>query len=140
MRIVIAAAGKLKPSPEQALCQRYFTRNRWNIQLKECSTHADIFKAAGKCERIIMLDERGENASSAALAAKITQWQNHSISSIACIIGDAHGFSDEERAQADWLLALGAQTWPHKMVRAMLAEQIYRAHTIIDRHPYHHSS
>ena len=84
----------------------------------------------------VIMDERGKVIRSTAFAEKIRTWQETN-GKIAFLIGGADGFSDEARAKADFLLSFGLMTWPHFLARAMLAEQIYRAKTIIAGHPYH---
>jgi 23S rRNA (pseudouridine1915-N3)-methyltransferase len=85
----------------------------------------------------IILDERGRDLTSKALAAKLAGWRDAGRD-IALVIGGAYGLTDTARASADLLLAFGQATWPHLLVRAMLAEQLYRAQEIQSRRPYHH--
>ena len=89
--------------------------------------------------RIVLLDERGRDLSSEELAAQIARWRDDGIREARFVLGAADGHPPEERAQADLLLAFGRATWPHLLARAMLAEQLYRATTIIAGHPYHRS-
>lgn len=84
-----------------------------------------------------MLDERGRDISSDALARALGRWRDDG-QEIACVIGGAYGLTDAARASADLLLAFGTATWPHMLVRAMLAEQLYRAQEILAGRPYHH--
>ena len=86
--------------------------------------------------KIIVLDERGKGLSSVELAEKVSSWQDDGVSDVVFAIGGADGHHDKIREKADLLLAFGKLTWPHMLVRAMLAEQIYRIQTIIDGHPY----
>ncbi len=83
------------------------------------------------------LDERGQALSSAALAARLGRWRDEGVRELRFLIGGADGLAEAERAGADLCLAFGPATWPHLMVRAMLAEQLYRAMTILAGHPYH---
>lgn len=83
------------------------------------------------------LDERGEALPSAELARRLGGWRDSGVREARFLIGGADGLSAAERASADWCLAFGPATWPHLMVRAMLAEQLYRAMTILAGHPYH---
>jgi 23S rRNA (pseudouridine1915-N3)-methyltransferase len=85
----------------------------------------------------VALDERGQPLSSAAFAARLGAWRDAGVREARFLIGAADGLSDTERAAADLLLAFGPATWPHLLVRAMLAEQLYRATTILAGHPYH---
>ena len=85
----------------------------------------------------VALDERGTALSSAGLAARLGAWRDGGVRELRFLVGAADGLSDAERAGADLLLAFGPATWPHLLVRAMLAEQLYRAMTILAGHPYH---
>lgn len=85
----------------------------------------------------VVLDERGRNLTSEALAARLGAWRDDGRD-IACIIGGAYGLTDEARGSADLLLAFGSLTWPHLLARAMLAEQLYRVQEILGGRPYHH--
>ena len=89
--------------------------------------------------RTVLLDERGKALSSEALAAILGRWRDEGVREARFVLGAADGHSDEERASADLLLAMGAMTWPHLLARAMLMEQLYRATTIVAGHPYHRS-
>ena len=85
----------------------------------------------------ILLDEKGEQLGSVALAQKLEQWRDGGRREARFLIGGADGFDDEARASADLLIAFGKATWPHLLARAMLAEQLWRATSILARHPYH---
>jgi len=85
----------------------------------------------------VVLDERGKNLSSRDFAAKIGAWRDDGVAEIVFVIGGADGHDDAVRNRADLLLSLGALTWPHQLVRVLLAEQIYRAQQILAGHPYH---
>ncbi len=87
----------------------------------------------------MLLDERGKNLSSEELAAVLSRWTDDGVREARFMLGAADGHSDQEREDADLLLAFGKATWPHLLARAMLAEQIYRATTILAGHPYHRS-
>lgn len=152
MRILIAALGKMKPSPEQELLNKYLRQTPWQISLKELDvkkalpTEARIEAEAAllrqACEGFairIALDERGKALSSEAFAGKIAEWQQQGHSQLAFMIGGQDGLADSVRREASLILSFGALTWPHMLARAMLAEQIYRAHTILSGHPYHRS-
>lgn len=152
MRITLAAVGKMKPSPEQDLLHAYLKRTPWQITLREVDAkkslpdaqrilaEADLLREATAGATLkIMLDERGKSLGSEAFARQIGSWQSQGHSHLAFIIGGQDGLHESLRKEAALLLAFGAQTWPHMMVRAMFAEQIYRAHTILTGHPYHRS-
>ena len=83
------------------------------------------------------MDERGRDLKSRELADRIGRWRDDGVQDLAFAIGGADGLSQAVRDRADLLLAFGRATWPHMLVRAMLAEQIYRAQTILSGHPYH---
>ena len=85
-----------------------------------------------------MLDERGEQLTSEALAALLGGWRDAGVREVEFAIGDAHGFDDEARRAADHVLALSRLTLPHRLAQVLLVEQLYRAGTILAGHPYHH--
>ena len=128
MKIIIAAIGKLnKKSPEQALIDNYISKTRWALLMAQVP--------AGY--KVVALDERGEEPSSRAFAKKIARWRDEGAPGIAFLIGGADGHTDTLRGKADWLLSFGHMTLPHFLARVVLSEQIYRAKTILDGHPYH---
>ncbi len=106
--------------------------NTENIQAIEAKR---IIEAIGK-DYCVALDERGVEVSTLQLADKLRDWQNHGRD-IALVIGGADGLHASVKQKADWLWALSKLTLPHAMVRVLLAEQLYRAHTVISNHPYH---
>ncbi len=106
--------------------------NTGNIQLIEAKR---ILEAVGK-DYCVALDERGLEITTLQLADKLTQWQLAGRD-VALIIGGADGLHASVKQKADWLWALSKLTLPHAMVRVILAEQLYRAHTVISNHPYH---
>jgi 23S rRNA (pseudouridine1915-N3)-methyltransferase len=87
--------------------------------------------------RLVMLDETGDQQGSAAFAAMLGRWRDDGVREARFLIGAADGFDATERAGADQLLSLGNATWPHLLARAMLAEQLFRATSILAGHPYH---
>lgn len=86
---------------------------------------------------VVALDERGKTMGSRDFAGKIGQWQDRGVGDIAFIIGGADGLDETVRQRADLLISFGAMTWPHMLVRPMLAEQLFRADAILSGHPYH---
>ncbi len=86
---------------------------------------------------VVALDETGAQLTSFQFAKKIEHWRDNGTRELRFLIGAADGLTAEERAAAHETLAFGAATWPHMLVRAMLAEQLYRATSIIAGHPYH---
>jgi len=85
----------------------------------------------------VRLDEKGDLLSSSALAELLGCWRDDGVREARFLIGAADGFDDSERAAADVLLSFGRATWPHLLARAMLAEQLFRAISILAHHPYH---
>ena len=89
--------------------------------------------------RTVALDERGKQLTSSEFAAILGRWRDDGVRETRFLIGAADGHRQEARDKADVLLGFGARTWPHLMVRAMLAEQLWRATSILAGHPYHRS-
>ncbi|MEQ8603661.1 MAG: 23S rRNA (pseudouridine(1915)-N(3))-methyltransferase RlmH [Marivibrio sp.] len=150
MRITIAAVGRGRSGPEQQLYDEYVKRLSWPLFLKEVeakkSLEGDALKAAEakllleaapKGALLVALDERGRNITSMKLAEWIEAKRLDGKSDLCFLIGGADGLDPAIRAQADLVLACGSLTWPHLLVRAMLAEQIYRCQQILAGHPYH---
>jgi 23S rRNA (pseudouridine1915-N3)-methyltransferase len=84
-----------------------------------------------------MLDETGESLPSRAIAATLGRWRDDGVREARFLIGAADGHDEADRRDADLLLSFGAATWPHLLARAMLAEQLFRATSILANHPYH---
>ena len=144
MKALILAIGKRKKnSPEAAILAEYIKRSSWEIivQEKDNATQDEeaTFLQANipHNAKVIVLDERGENMKSTELAAKIASWQLNGTSEICFLIGGADGHLQSTRDKADHILSFGKLTLPHMLMRAVLAEQIYRIQTIIAGHPYH---
>lgn len=149
MRLSLIAVGRLKPGPLRTLYDDYAGRLAPGFQSIELEAKAKqggpvqqaeeaklIAAAIPDGAAVLVLDERGRALASRALAEKLGSWRDASRP-IAAIIGGADGLTEELRRRADLLLAFGAMTWPHQLVRVMLAEQLYRAQTILSGHPYH---
>lgn len=94
-----------------------------------------ILEAAGR-DYLIALDERGHEVSTLQLAERMQTWLGNGRD-VSLVIGGADGLHDTVKARADWLWSLSRLTLPHGMVRVLLAEQLYRAHSVINHHPYH---
>jgi len=132
----IIARGKIGRSPEAELVDRYLNRIAWPVKLTELNERAATPPpSAGAVS--ILLDEKGAALSSMQLAKKLEQWRDRGIREARFVIGAADGHSAEERSAADLLISFGPATWPHLLVRAMLAEQLFRATSILANHPYH---
>ena len=156
MRLTIAAIGKIGTKPEAVLVRDYFARLPHQGRLLEFtaphSTPAKRISAEGQKilgalaalpappaqSKLVALDARGANLTSRALAARIKDWRDDGVREAIFAIGGADGHSAAVLARADLTLAFGSATWPHLLVRAMLAEQLYRAEMILAKHPYHH--
>ena len=85
----------------------------------------------------MLLDEKGEQLGSIELAHRLERWRDEGRREVRFMIGAADGFDDHDRDAADLLIAFGRATWPHLLARAMLAEQLWRATSILANHPYH---
>lgn len=103
-----------------------------NIQLIEAKR---ILEAAGK-DYLVACDERGQEVTTLQLADKLTSWQGFGRD-VSIVIGGADGLHDTLKKRADWLWGLSKLTLPHAFVRVLLSEQLYRAHSVIQGHPYH---
>ncbi len=139
MLLHVIARGRLARSPEAELVDRYAKRIAWPTKLTELpETGGRIPEPISPC-RTVLLDERGETLSSEDFAKRLGRWRDDGVRETRFVLGAADGHSDEERARADLLLAMGTMTWPHLLARAMLLEQLYRATSILAGHPYHRS-
>ena len=137
MLLHIIARGKIGRSPEAELVNRYFTRIAWDTKLTELPETGGRIPPPKEPVRTVALDEKGRDLPSEKLATILGEWRDGGIRETRFLIGAADGHSEEQRAEADLLLAFGSATWPHLLARAMLAEQLYRATTIVAGHPYH---
>ncbi len=135
MRLHIVARGRIGASPEAELVERYVKRLRGDLVVTEIGDTAPWPR--WDSGRTVVLDETGKDLGSEALAATLARWRDDGAREVRFLIGAADGHDAATRAGADLLLGFGRATWPHMLVRAMLAEQIYRATTIIAGHPYH---
>jgi len=150
MQLEILAIGRARASPERELDQTYAERIRWPLKLRELEEKrplppadlqaresALLLDALARDAAVVALDETGKALSSQQFAEQLGRWQDDGRAIVAFVIGGADGLTREVRDRADLVLSLGRQTWPHMLVRAMLAEQIYRAQQILAGHPYH---
>ncbi|WP_066808175.1 23S rRNA (pseudouridine(1915)-N(3))-methyltransferase RlmH [Sphingomonas asaccharolytica] len=137
MLLHIVARGRIGRSPEAELVDRYLKRVSFPTRVTELPDTGGKMPAIEPQTRIVMLDETGETPGSIAFADKIGKWRDDGVREIRFLIGAADGFSAEERKAADWLVSFGRLTWPHMLARAMLAEQLWRASSILANHPYH---
>jgi len=133
----IVARGRIGRGPEAELVDRYMKRLTWPVRLTELpDTGGRMLPVEGQT-RIVMLDETGEMLGSRSFADRLGKWRDEGVRETRFLIGAADGFDDSERAGADLLLSFGRATWPHLLARAMLAEQLWRAASILANHPYH---
>ncbi|MBL8631329.1 MAG: 23S rRNA (pseudouridine(1915)-N(3))-methyltransferase RlmH [Rhodospirillaceae bacterium] len=150
MRILIVAIGKSKGGPEKELLELYAERLPWTLDVKELNSSKDqsadvrkareaeaMLAAVPEGSTIIALDERGTVEGSEKFAARVGKWRDSGARTLAFLIGGADGHGDAVLKRATHRLSLGAMTWPHMLVRGLLAEQLYRAHSILTNHPYH---
>lgn len=150
MRLWLAAVGRAKPGPELELFQQYARRLTPPLTLREVeekrplpvperkTREAELLLAAIPAGAVVVaLDERGKSPGSEDFAHRLGRWRDDGVADLAFLIGGADGHGDAVRARADLLLSFGAMTWPHMLVRAMVAEQLWRAQAILSGHPYH---
>ena len=138
MLLHVIARGKIGRSPEAELVERYAKRIVWPLKLTELPDVGGAVPPPVQTPmREVLLDEHGTVMSSEAFAALLGRWRDDGVREARFLIGGADGHDDATRASADLLMSFGPATWPHLMVRAMLAEQMYRATAILARHPYH---
>jgi len=154
MRVHICAVGRLRAGPEKSLIDDYLTRfdrTGRGLGLGPAKlTEVEDRKGGGMTAEAVLLrrtlprgavictlDERGKQMSSPAFSTRLAKWRDAGRSDLALVIGGADGIDPELRAEADLSLSFGAMVWPHMLVRVMLAEQLYRAATILAGGPYH---
>ena len=137
MLLHIVARGKIGRSPEAELVDRYLKRIAWPTKVTELPDKGGNVPALPAHSVTIAMDERGKALSSTELAKTLEAWRDDGKREARFMIGAADGHEDEQRRSADLLLSLGNATWPHLLVRAMLAEQLFRATSILANHPYH---
>lgn len=145
MRLAVVAAGKLRDAGLQSLCDEYTRRIQpfTPLEVVEVRDAAGLRArwsrpTAGGQHVRVLLDERGEQLDSRGLARWLEQWRADGARQAQFYIGDADGFSPDDRGGADRLLALSRLTLPHRLARLVLLEQLYRAATLLAGHPYHH--
>jgi len=152
MKITIISIGKFENSPHKAVFETYLKRMKWKIELKELDLKNSqnlsvgkikegegelILKALKPSSKLIALDENGKQFSSRNFAKLISDFAVAGDSDLTFVIGGSDGLSEAVLKKASLKISFGLATFPHLMVRAILLEQLYRASTIIDGHPYH---
>ena len=147
----LIAIGRLRDGPEHELFERYNTRLRPRVTVAELSEQrgtpavvkrkesAALLGSVPRGAFVVPLDPAGQALNSEAFARRLTQWAALSHS-VCFLIGGAEGLDASVIGRANYVLSLGAMTWPHFLVRAMLAEQLYRAQAITQGHPYHRAA
>ena len=137
MILHIVARGKIGRSPEAELVDRYLKRIAWPTKVTELPDRGGKLPELVTNSVSVALDERGTALSSTELAKRLEGWRDGGKREARFLIGAADGHEEEQRRSADLLLSFGPATWPHLLVRAMLAEQLFRATSILANHPYH---
>lgn len=144
MRIIILAVGRCRDGAVNELFARYAARIGWTIAVHEILPRAADAKAEGAAflnkvprgTRLVALDEHGVQLTSDGLAT-ILQDSRDDGEDVAFAIGGPDGLPAAVLRRADATIAFGRVTWPHMLMRALLAEQLYRCHAILHGHPYH---
>jgi len=150
MLLMVLATGKCRDAHIRALEDQYWQRlpaNVWRVQVRELPDAATpeeeapaqlaALAALPQPNIKILLDERGKQVASRGLAEKFGAWRGQGVKAVAVVIGGANGTSEKVEQAIDWTLSFGALTLPHQLVRVVLAEQVYRVHTLLVGHPYH---
>jgi 23S rRNA (pseudouridine1915-N3)-methyltransferase len=147
----IVTIGRDRRDDYATLIARYAERLPWEIVLHEklpkkpnapteqrMKEEASLLMSvASQCQAMVALDEQGKQLTSLQFAERIGSWRDSGLGKVAFVIGGADGLHSDILQKATLKLAFGSLTWPHQMVRLMLVEQLYRAHTILEGHPYH---
>ena len=137
MLLHIVARGKIGRSPEAELVERYLKRIQWPTRVTELPESGGKIPALSDNAATVVLDERGQALTSLELAKQLERWRDGGKREVRFVIGAADGHDEKQRASADLLLSFGPATWPHLLARGMLAEQLFRATSILANHPYH---
>ncbi|QAY94769.1 23S rRNA (pseudouridine(1915)-N(3))-methyltransferase RlmH [Methylovirgula ligni] len=158
MRLLLISVGRAKPGPERDLVARYLLRAAaigrsigiQPIELREIDEsrarrtqdrkleEAKTIRAAlGTDAHVIACDETGKAITSTDFATQLGTARDNGAATLGLVLGGPDGLDPAFRAEARLVLAFGAMTWPHQLARALAAEQIYRATTILSGHPYH---
>jgi 23S rRNA (pseudouridine1915-N3)-methyltransferase len=107
------------------------------VALRMAEEESQLWSAVPVSAHVIVLDERGKSTSSEQFSASLRKVMDRGVSDVVFMIGGPDGHSAATREKANELMALGPMTWPHRLLRIMLLEQIYRSVTIMLNHPYH---
>jgi 23S rRNA (pseudouridine1915-N3)-methyltransferase len=152
MHITLISVGKLKKGPEKELVDDYVSRfnkagpgiGLRSLKLVDLTSGGGL-EAEGKLilnavpsgAKVLRLDEHGPSWTSVKLAKQVAKWRDAGTPELCVLIGGAEGYSDAVRDAFPDTLALGPQTWPHRLVKAMISEQLYRAVSLLAGLPYH---
>lgn len=158
MRVTIFAVGRMKAGPERELAERYLDRfaktgpalgfefagvtetvesRGSDAASRRAEESRRLVELAQPGTALILLDEHGKSLDSPSFAARLAALRDDGRRQLLLAIGGPDGHDPELRARADLVIALGSMTWPHQIARILLAEQLYRAVTILSGHPYH---
>ncbi|HEX2859847.1 MAG TPA: 23S rRNA (pseudouridine(1915)-N(3))-methyltransferase RlmH [Alphaproteobacteria bacterium] len=149
MQITVLATGSCRDAHILALEGNYISRmiTGWNINVREIrdNPNPDIeathqlaaWQSLPTPKMLVVLDEKGQSFGSEKFAAQLQEFANRGLRSIAFLIGGADGVSERVKKEAGMVMSLSGLTLPHQLVRVFLAEQLYRAGTIMTNHPYH---
>lgn len=152
MKLVLLCVGRVRNAELRSVCDEYAARLRryGPFEIQECKAASAAHPAEGAAEEskrllgalssaeaVWVLDERGRQETSPALAARLSQLENRSVRNLTVVLGGAYGLSDDLRRRGE-VLALSRLTFPHELCRAIVLEQLYRARTIQRGEPYHH--
>ena len=146
--VVIVAVGRARGAPEAALVAGYLGQLPWParvVEVREAAARPDRRRREGEAllaalpddATVVALDRAGEILSSVAFSTRLARWRDGGVRELAFVIGGADGLDPLVLARADARLSLGAMTWPHLLARVMLAEQLWRAASLLLGHPYH---
>ncbi len=150
MRIRILCIGRMKDGPERALVDDYVARAQKTgrplgyraveeVELPASTRDDEGRRLVARHGQgvLVRLDERGEAWTSQDLSSRLARWRDAGEEAASFVIGGADGTSEEVAKAARHTVSLGVQTWPHRLVRVMIAEQVYRALSIEAGSPYH---
>ena len=148
MRLVVAAVGRGRDDPAQEIFESYRRRLPWPVELREVRAGGGgdsgrareataLLKRLPEGAYVAALDGTGKALTSEAFAERLGRIRDDGVAVVAFLIGGADGHGAPVLARADMVLSLGPMTWPHLLVRSMLAEQLWRAASILSGHPYH---
>ena len=154
MKISLRACGIIRSGPEREMIDDYLQRaqglargtgflsvDEQQVDLRSAKTRAHetqvLLGDVPAGAKLVIFDERGKTPTSRQISKQFASWRDDGISQLVLVIGGADGFEPSAIPAGATRWAFGPQTWPHKMVRLMAAEQIYRALSILARTPYH---